>query len=123
MSPGQNPLSETRSHISLAGRQLPEVHRRGKHKSLWRNNMPRSRVLPHNIRSTGQGVSLDVFLCRAKMDSEVKARKEEGPPGLTRIQTLSRLRVLKVFVVRENADWKSGSLQQMTPLFQSQLDG
>ncbi|XP_071980774.1 uncharacterized protein [Engystomops pustulosus] len=58
--------------IRLAGGKLPKIHRSSNHQLLRRNNMPRDRLFSNDIRGTGKGISLDVFLCRMEVNEKVE---------------------------------------------------
>ena len=75
------------------------------------------------LMKTGEGVGSIVLGARAIGDLEVESREEQGPSGLAMIQSLSFTEVFQVPVVCYYLERELGSLQPMTPFFQSQLNG
>ncbi|MCI4376333.1 hypothetical protein PGIGA_G00187250 [Pangasianodon gigas] len=72
---------------------------------------------------TREGICFHVLGPWMIRNSKVKSGKEEGPPGLSRIQPLGLMQILKVSVVSEDKEGMLSPLQPVPPLFQCHLDG
>ena len=53
---------------------------------------------------------------------KIKTGKKQGPPSLARVESLSGVEVLQVFMVRPNLEWDWCSLQPLPPLLNGKLN-
>lgn len=103
--------------------QMINVPLDGTYNHGWREDWFRRFGFRICLMKTGEGIGSIVLRARTVSDLEVESREEQGPSGLAMIQSLSFTEVFQVPVVCYYLERELGSLQPMTPFFQSQLDG
>lgn len=70
----------------------------------------------------GKSIGFGVFTARQIRAGEVKPGEKESPSSLLGIEMTGFLKILKVFVIRENIELMLGPLQSVPPFFQGELD-
>lgn len=75
------------------------------------------------IMQVGKGVSLDILRASSVSDERVKSSEEQGPPGLSGIESPCQLEVGQILVMGEDGEGMQGPLQPVSPLFESEFNG
>ncbi len=88
----------------------------------WRENGLRCGGFFRSV-NTGEGVGLDILISWSIGNGKLELSKEERPAGLAGIQPFSTPEIFQVLVAGDHGKGVLCSLQPMSPLLQSQLDG